>query len=416
MARALRFAMAEPLLQGEFAMVETSQAVTLLEPEPQEGQPVLLTGIYFAENPGLRRPDLTLARYPTLIDEGWRRKKSQEIQFEPAFLLLPGTDAITVVFELDSSAPELVPNATGGVKCRLVDSPSQAEVPGLVENVLLSPRSCRLTWDKAAANGRKLLSLRIYCQEPADATVPEMVEGGLYLAIIDRQGTPSPQTCTPLDHPPGATATVTLLGFDAMDKPLYDLFRPDIYTAEPPVVPSGLVAEVAFRVRETQTVGFDLVLDPKDLVFSSLQDGQVEASPHSPANLPVQVTRADLGWDPVMEDFDPRRCNLSWLQVTGRQLCRWPAEQSLCMNGGQASFFLQTHEVQLNALSLEDREKLTAAAGNDQSATGLFRAARPHPTLWEIFRRALVPRGGIDPTVIQPPPCDPNGICIDMRV
>lgn len=325
--------------------------------------------------------NLAQPRYPWLIDythaPSW-------VQFEPGLQIRDDLGGpLTVRFEIDEAAEvEFVSNELEEVRVTSILDPQSSPLPGLVSAVLVEgdPRKCDLVWDQAAADAAgfgQLNTLRLHCrfENPEhDSTPLEEVEGGLYLAILNRKEELNEHT---FGNPPGApvAGTVKMLGFDGIGRPVYDLYHSNENLL------AALVLEPAFRCREGQIVSFSLALDLPEginLMFVTdppPNDDQVAVNGFLPAGHPFQLYETAVG---PFGGHANRNCDLTWTQETGRQYCTTSnpgeARKCYCTRGQISGFGL-----------------LAAPDGN---------LAPPRQM------------ANIDPTVIQPPNCTSSGICI----
>ena len=359
-------------------MIETlgSKAASPVQEDP-EIHALTIAGIEFEDG------DLSRPRYTLLIDY---EHAPAGVQFEPCLQIRDVLDNLLKVrFKIDHAAGvRFVSNDLEEVLVSSILDPQSFSPPGLVSATLVDgdPRKCDLVWKQSEADaaGLGLLNtLRLYCkfEDPnhSPLTPVEEVEGGLYLAILNRKEAPYLQHET---NPPGEPipGTVKMLGFDGIGRPLYDLYLPQ------DSLPEALVLEPAFRCREGQIVAFDLVLDLPtgiDLMFvtdAAPNEDQVAVNGFLPAGHPFQLYETLVG---RFDGKDKRRCTLTWTQETGRQYCQTSnvreAKRCYCILGQASGFGL-------------------VAAPNGQLAPDPGRMAN------------------IDPTVIQPPNCTSGGICI----
>jgi hypothetical protein len=359
-------------------MSETLGSLSMvLEPEPEEGPPTLsLTGIWFEGS------DLSQPRYPSLID-GTRAPAG--VQFEPCLQIRQeAVEILKIRFEIAQKEVSFL-TLNGDVQATSVYHPVDGMLPPGVESVKLvdgDPRKCELTWDQAAAEraGFSRLSLvRLLCQRsgPPPLTALEKVEGGLYLAILKRL---EPAFGKPEIKDPGLPVpeTIKILGFDQGGRPVYDLFQSGVQDG----LSASLSLEPAFRCREGQIVGFSLALDlPEGIDIEFVTDpnsDQVQVTGFLPEGRPFQLGET------TAEEFDGfphRKCSISWFQETGRQYCATSnfkeSRRGYCTSGQGSSFGLRA------------------------TPSGVLPFDAPPGTVAEF-----------DPTVIQPPSCTADGICI----
>ena len=273
-------------------------------------------------------------------------------QFEPAFVAYAENDQeVEVVFRIAASQQAVFDLEDGEVKKKLLKGLPPVSVK------LDDPKSCRVVWKLPPPGSEPLTALYIACRPPVGVTVDELtrVEGGVYLAIIRAQGDPPELKPSVNDVVRGRDGKVRLLGFEN-NQPVYDLF---LRNAAPP----ELVLEPAFRAGHGERLPFRLALDfdpsgPYAENRFKVKDGQVEMIFNVPASRPAHLTSA------LAED--DQNCTIQW----DRPECR-----GFCEEGDAASF-----------------SAVLTAPG----------MSGPH-------------RVRIDPTVIEPPACDANGVCSPPR-
>ncbi|HEX3129556.1 MAG TPA: hypothetical protein VH394_19620 [Thermoanaerobaculia bacterium] len=356
-------------------MSETlGSASTVLEPA-LDVYTLSLTGIRFEDL------DLSQARYPSLIDE---QRAPVGVQFEPCLHIREsGVGLLKIYFEIGQEGVTFV-TSEDDVRTTSVFDPWSQELPPGVESVKLvggNLQKCELTWNQQAADlagFRRLTLLRLFCHRvgPPLSAVEE-VEGGIYLAILQRPEDPFGSPDKKVDSVPLANA-IKILGFDSAGRPVYDLFRPEVQ--ESLSLEFGL--EPAFRCREGQIVAFSLVLDlPSSLNIQFVTEpngDEVLVAGFLPEGRPFQLSDTTVG---AYGGFPNRRCEISWFQETGRQYCATSnvleSTKCYCTHGQGSSF------------------GLCATPG------GVPPRIAPHGKVGEF-----------DPTVIQPPSCTSTGICI----
>jgi hypothetical protein len=363
-------------------MIETlSGASVAQEPEPDEPQ-LEITGIYFDQN------DLSKPRYPSLIDYG---RAPQGVQFEPTIQILQvPVPVLHVLYAIDPQAPVTFEADAGNVKVTSVENPRKPP-PGLVSAKLVDgdPRRCEVIWDQDEANRafgglKRLSSMRIHClpTPTRDLSPPEHVEGGVYLAILNRQEVPF-QDHFVKDRGQRIWATIKVLGFDEKGRVVYDLFQPGVQDG----LPASLTLDPAFRIREGQISSFHMVLDlPPELDRIKFElepeTDAVRVFGFEPEGRPFQLGQTTAS---SFENRPDRKCEVEWFQETGRQFCATSnptqAARCYCTQGLASSFALR-------------------ATPDGKSSEILILAG-------EADRVAE-----FDPTVIQPPSCTSGGICI----
>jgi hypothetical protein len=335
-----------------------------------------ITGIKFKDN------DLSKPLYPSLIDY---LRAPAGVQFEPGIQIRSGQRDLTFLFRIDPSSDAVFESDSSDLPViESIDSPLDSGIAGLVARRLQDPRTCELTWRQSEADAlsggqMKVAALRLRCRRGQSPSDEELVDGGIYLAIINRPEQ-LPEEVPGADPGLPEPATIQILGTDAAGRPIYDLYRREALAG----LPSDLSFEPTFRVREGDLVElsfqFRLAEDVEhEIRFMPVLEhpDQVAIKGYHPSGWPPQVrrsARADQG----------KKCMLQWLQDLGRMLCTTSntgvKNQSYCLGGHVTSFMLE------------------AFVGSE--VTDPSRVA-------EKDRRRL-----IDPTVIQPPSCTSSGICI----
>ncbi len=374
-------------------------AVTEAEiPEPIEVK-IVLDRITF-EDGKLWKP-----RYPSLI----QYDRMRGIQVEPALLIRTKDPLeVRVIFEIEKGQGVTFVKEEGNrVKCRSLDRPLDQEVPGL-EARWENETSCTLIWNQAAANkhaqerfqdgnrSQEMTVLRLYCQggyQPADKweEAVSAVEGGLYLAILysPRAGGRSLEVqLTRPDFPPLPRAAVQpevhISDIDLHGRPVCNLFRPHFENG--PFLDQDVELEVAFRAREGESVEMDLSLDVPDLGLRWKNlGGEAEVIPFSSqGDRPWQLQSAKLLGD-------GKTCRIHWLQQTCRSNDRpEESEAAPCDRtvGRVHSFLLKV----------------------DTSDEDVQEELRRRFNLVNLDR--VIARMAVDPTVIEPATCTPEGVCI----
>jgi len=315
-------------------------------------------------------------RYPKFFAYS---REIENLQFEPAFqIIAPAKDLeIDVLFEIQADQGVWFASEVGDpgtVRCRAIDDPTTNNVAGLVSAAFDGDdrRRCLLRWKRSELSS-KVTTIRIFCERSVPSTDPwDLVEGGLYLSVIDRPREPAELTPA-FKVSPRADATVKIVGVDRYGRAIYDLFQPT-----PGGLPPALELEPAVRSREGDEHTFALELDLPDpyssLAFATVSPGKARVTYLKPPERPRQL---------VTTDTKPgdKVCDLVWRQGYERSVCRTDEPGSrtpLCTRGATATFFFET------------------AAG-----PGALNAAH---RLAEVLE--------IDPTVIQPPVCTSDGVCL----
>ncbi len=304
------------------------------------------------------------ARYPSLID---RRFAPRKLQYEPAFHVFSKNpeQEVEVVFRIaeDQNAVFEV-SESGAVR---YDSLVPVNPAPAVDATLIGgdPRACRVLWRRRPET--PLTALRIRCRhllggpEPGSDEWPfVLVEGGVYLVILD--GGEPHDFPAPEQNPagPGRPGRVRVLGIDRCSRPVFDLFRKDF------ILPFGVALEPAFRAAHGERIDFHLRLDLPETYagarFETDDAGQVEMAYTVPGWRPEELIGSPSG-------EDDRLCTVQW-----------------------------------------SREADTRSQGR----TATFNAKLDPGTLRSDLASALA-NFSVDPTLIEAPACDASGVCTPPR-
>jgi hypothetical protein len=367
-------------------MIETLRSASVL----QEGDPasahLTVSGIFFDAH------DLSRPRYPSLINY---ERAPGGVQFEPAIQIMQAGPQLHIQYEIDPSQPMIFDAPDGeNVYVTSVLNP-EGTPPGVVSAKLVDdndPRRCVLVWDQekedeAFGGPNRIVSLRLHCRHSSEVrelsnSPVEKVEGGVYLTILNRPEMPfkirrAKEPGTPIE------SAIKILGFDPEGRPVYDLFQPEVLEG----LIASLALEPSFRIREGQISSFSMVLDlPPELekIRFELEPKRtaVRVVGFEPQGRPFQLNdtpASDFGGKPN------RKCFVEWYQETGRQYCSTSnsseATKCYCTKGQVTSF------------------NLRATDGEILSDIMIARGQAQHVAQF-------------DPTVIQPPNCTSQGICI----
>jgi hypothetical protein len=382
------------------------------DPKPEGPRPLRRSVVF--DRITFKDGNLWQPRYGSLV----RYDRLQKLQIEPGLRIRTKEPLeVAITFELEAGHGVTFVREGDRVKCRALENPEEAAIPGLVEARWDNETRCTLVWNQSAANQimkdrfqdidrrKEINTLRLFCQggrTPVGEWEKNVtaVEGGLYVALLyspqDADGPPVADAAPPVfPEPPEGGAPlkpeIRINDIDAHGRPVYDLFRPYL---ESVLLDPDLELEPAFRVREGESVEIDLVLDIPDLrlQWRDLR-GEAEVMPFSSHGRPRQL-QTTKNWP--MEG----RCRIRWLQETGRSTCvtgNPDATRCYCTTGQASSFLFTAAAAPVPGLGRED----------------LLRRLREHPA----FRPGDDPekffaRVGIDPTVIEPPTCTPDGVCV----
>jgi hypothetical protein len=213
-------------------------------------------------------------RYDSLINYSHAPKG---FQFEPSFTLCTAKEGepaeVEVLFAILPTENVVFDVLNGAVRWEPVSGridPSAVAV-AVVDK---EHQVCRVTWRR---DGTFLTALRICCRHkdappPQDDSAWSLIEGGVYLVIID-PGQELPKL-PPAQKDAGEPRRqrVRLLGIDEHCRPVYDLFCGN--------VPPELLAEPAFRAGHGESLDLSVALDlPKSYEGAQFKtDDQGQAS------------------------------------------------------------------------------------------------------------------------------------------
>jgi hypothetical protein len=357
-------------------MIETPTARNLepfptMIPDLEAAEPLrfALTDITF-EDERLWQP-----RYESLIDYS-RVALPGQARIEPSFQLREKTGSLQeITLELASEGFRFRTREGGEeVVAYSIAEPDASPLPGLVEIRLDgSERRCKLVWDTAAATAHAT-TLRIACDGGRARTPLEKklaaVEGGLWLTLVKPSAAQISEPCPPpSDRGSRPDLVIDLLGFDDHGRPLYALFRGEAYRD----IPGAIELEPAFRVGRGSSLPFAVALGsslPPELHFRpncGPGPDQIRVFPFQPQRREELERLA-----PTLCQARGRRCAMHWHRPPG---------SSHGTVGSVAAWFL--------ALEFEPGAEVPERYRSQVLADG-----RTHATT-------------LDPTVIQPPPCDP---------
>lgn len=352
-------------------MIETlGSVVASLDQEDPVIPDLEIHGITFQDG------DLSKPLYPSLIDHA---RAPEGVQFEPGVQIRSGQRDLTFLFRIDPKPEvkvEFERDAADLPVIESMDSLPGTGIAGVVARSLPDSKSAQLTWRQSEARS-EVTALRLRCRHtpPQIPSDPELVDGGVYLVIVNRPMVHGEELAGG-DPGPLEPDTITILGTDSGGRPIYDLYHREALTD----MSSDLSFEPTFRVREGEKVDLSMRFAPDvDLRFLPAPGNhqEVAVEGYQPPGWPPQVrgaARDDLG----------KRCRLQWVQDLGRSLCTTSNmevnQQGYCRSGHVTSFLL------------------TAFIGEEVMH------------FWQVAEKDK--RRLIDPTVIQPPNCTSSGICI----
>ncbi|MES1241892.1 MAG: hypothetical protein ABUT39_09765 [Acidobacteriota bacterium] len=364
---------------GNPGTLSNLRSATLAPAREEAGYDLEITGITF------KGGDLCRALYPTIFDYV---RAPWDTRFEPGVQILQAGKVLRFLFRIDGKqGVEILTDDAGVPVVESVTDP-YAPVAGLTA-ALLDPRTCELTWDQEEANKAhggfvKVTALRIVCRLlDRDPTDPELVDGGLYLAIVNRPEEAGPDLGI---GDPGKPEpyTIKMLGSDVFGRPVYDLFLPEAQALLPPCL--GLEPTICLREDDVKDIAIQIATKTGiDLRFerAPANPGEVRVHGYEPRGWPAQLRSAE-------REEEGKRAQLLWIQETGRHGCTIGSpeqEKNYCLVGQITTFYLEA--------DLKDGFSLLDVGGDEL----------------EMWRRRGI-RMQLDPTVIQPPSCTASGICI----
>jgi hypothetical protein len=321
------------------------------------------------------------ARYPTLIDDG---AAPSGFQFEPAFQVRSAApdQEVEVFFRLAGEAGNTefaaLPDGSPWWQLLVPPDPQKPAPDVTVTFADEARRGCSVVWKRS---GAPLTALRVACRhlapEPQDDPVLDLIEGGVYLVIIDRGELPPHGAGEWKKGGSPVPGTVRMLGIDQNGRPVFDLLQESFS------VPAGMATEPAFRAPHGARLDLGLRLDLPEIYqevrFRVAADGQVEGDFATPSWKPESLIGIPA------HDESGRACTVRWRRDP-LQACVSHSEEAkspTCLQGRTANFSLML-----------DLEGLRAA----------------HPDLADAMGSVA-----IDPTVIEPPACDASGVCSSPR-
>lgn len=277
----------------------------------------------------------------------------QGFQFEPAFVVRSAESGATVEvsFGVEQAEADDVEFYVDADKG--LDYLELRGAPGV--SVSVDGPRCQVTWKRSGSGERSLMSLRIPCRRrsrPQDGL--DLVEGGVYLVMID------PGLSSQLPSGPAQVlarpeqAGVPKAG--AVRLKGFDEYDRPVYDLFHGDVPRELVREPAFRAAHEEQLDFTLVLASE--AWFQVDDGGV---PRLSFFIPGTLRPALVG---TTIDDAHKECTIQWHR---------PEKQpGIDTARGTTSFDI--------LLNLADNRSVR-----------------------------------IDPTVIEPPACDPSGVCSPPR-
>lgn len=272
------------------------------------------------------------------------------VQVEPAFQIGDGVNELSVQLELDAGS-EVEFTLEGNHPLCWELNHGKVEVQG-------SLSSCTLIWQR----DEKLPPTRVfrlYCQRKGTKLTNEQkVHGGLFLAFTTAPTGEMGRKIPPQNPPAPDYQDVVLMGSDEDYRPLYDVHRLEI------VLPKKVEIEPAFRVREGCPLDFGMVMGI--LYGQWLEDLKFIQPETKPESL-----------DCTFSPDEPTVYRFRWQQKPPRPC----AEPKDCFTGQVVTFHLQP--------TLDESQNFDLEGWTPDEY------------------QAALEKIGVDPTIIQPPPCDP---------
>jgi hypothetical protein len=320
--------------------------------------PIIITiGNIFFEAGNLSRP-----RYPHFYR--YPKPPTPALQLEPAFQVDDEVKELSVQLDLAIEKPDVQVEFVddrddpGKPLCRELND-SGLEQPQ-VEYFGSSKTSCVLTW-KAVEGAPKTRVFRLYCQrqQGKDLTDEEKVYGGLFLTFTTDPTGQIGKEIEPTKFPDLRPGSVWLLGSNVSHSPLYDQHHPL-------AMPEGVEIEPAFRIREGHQLNFGMV---QGIDYAS--------------------------WLPQLKFLQPpeKPDALDFTHTSTYYSFSWRSAPRDCQTGIADCYEGQVVTFHLQPILPETHANFVGA---------LLEAG------WTVEDyRAALEGIGVDPTIIQPPPCDP---------
>jgi hypothetical protein len=305
----------------------------------------------------------------------YRNQEPQDdplVQVEPAFQVGESVEKLQVRIELKKGGVVFTDEG-GRPLCRELNFP---ESRPLIEYD--GAGGCVLTWVRDAALPATR-AFRIYChrrdQKPTDE---EMVYGGIFVAVTTSVSLM--RRHIPHDPPAGVKLRdIVVIGTDQAGRPVFDVFKPREETAPP--LPFGVELAPAYRARESKPLEFAMTMG----IEQASWNGEVDY---------IQPQKKPPG---LIGDYNaghPKQYQFCW-NTPGRG-CRSTQPLESCYRGEIVTFHLVP--------------QLDQSAANVPLPPRLAHAGFKN---WDDYGAALQ-MINVDPTIIQPPPCDPvYRVCSD---
>jgi hypothetical protein len=302
--------------------------------------------------------------YRDPADEQW-------LQLEPAFQVWDPIYELRVRVELAEGDVEIT-DEDGRPLCRELNVPEARP-----EIRYDGPRACVLTWSRVEPIVDATRVFRIYCHrrgvKPEEETKEVMVYGGIFVAVTTRLS--ALHSHIPVRHLDAVRLwNIVVIGTDDYGRPLYDIFKPFEDTGA--ILPDGVELAPAYLTRKGQALDFVMTMGIEHAVWTGEVE-YIQPKDRKPGALHGRY-----------HPEHPKKYYFSWQTDD--------PEQEPGFRGEIATFHLQA-TLEEHAEKLQFPEWLRRAGFKD----------------WHAYLLVLK-NVNADPTVIQPPPCDPvYKVCAD---
>lgn len=296
-----------------------------------------------------------------------------QVQVEPAYQVGDGVEELRIRVELGGGNVEFTDEG-GHPLCRELNHPKsqpRIEYDG--------PSACILTWSRGKAHPATRV-FRIYCHrrgvDPKDETDEVKVYGGIFVAVTTSLSIMRRHIPHALPDPV-KLRKVVVIGTDPHGRPVYDVFKQRQIEE-----PAEVELAPAFRAREGMSLEFSMIMG---IEYASW-NGNVEYI--QPNGKPPAHLQGD--YDPKY----PKQYHFNW-QNPGRG-CVSIGPLDDCFLGQIVTFHLEP--------------RLDPIGSDVEFPWSLQQAGFEG---WGDYALALQ-EINVDPTIIQPPPCDPvYRVCAD---
>ncbi len=287
------------------------------------------------------------------------------VQVEPAFQVGGSIDELQVRMELAGGIVEFTDDG-GQPLCRELNAPERR--PKIEYD---GPSACILTWSREIPAPATRV-FRIYCHRRGqDPTDEEKVYGGIFVAVTTSIS--EIYRHIPHQHPEHVKLRdVVVLGTDHRGRPVYDIFK-----EREALQPHAVELAPAFRAREGTPLEFKMIMGIEDACWNGVVE-YVQPRGKQPPHL-----QGD--YNPEL----PKEYSFFW-QTPG-QGCVATKPLESCYLGEIVTFHLEPRlDPDVFNAEVEFPRRLIEAG---------FQG-------WDDYGNALK-KINSDPTIIQPPPCDP---------